>query len=339
MSFTFKTALTAIIFAGITFVSPHAAGRVSPDIMNLLIIASEKDGGKNLDMVAELAISANPEAEKDIRDLVLNLKQNMTEPEAPENVVAKPEAEAGPKIIAKEVPDVVEEEPAVSAVIIEEEPGFFSFRGWKGEVELNFLRSSGNTSQESLGLGGTLKRDTEKLHHTIDSFFDLNKNTGIKDKQRWGLSYKLDYDLSEKIYLVSFAGYENDQFGTFRERITTSLGIGYPVIDNDSYSWKIEGGPSMLFTRDLPGEGYNSSFNVFASSIFDWTINDRSNLTNTTVLFFGNKNIIESKTALKVRINGSLSSKFSYDILYDQDAPLGRLKTDTVARAGLLYDF
>ncbi len=336
MSFAFKTTLTAIIFAGITFASPHAADRVSPDIMNLLIVASGKDGGKNLDMVAELAIAANPGAEKDIRKLVLSLKQNMTEPAT---VVAKAEVEPGPQITAKEVLDVVEEKPAVSAVIIEEDPGFFNFRGWKGEVELNFLRSSGNTSQESLGLGGTLKRETEQLHHTIDSFFDLNKNSGTKDKQRWGLSYKLDYDLSEQLYLVSFAGYENDQFGTFRERITTSLGIGYPVIDNDSYSWKVEGGPSLLFTRDLPGDGYNSSFNVFASSIFDWTINDRSNLTNTTVLFFGNKNIIESKTALKVKINGALSSKFSYDILYDQDAPLGRRKTDTVARAGLLYDF
>ncbi|MCF6215319.1 MAG: DUF481 domain-containing protein [Emcibacter sp.] len=336
MSFTFKTALTAIIFAGITFVSPHAADRVSPDIMNLLIIASGKDGGKNLDIVAELAISANPKAEKDIRDLVLSLKKNLPEPEI---IVAESETEPGPQIIANEAPEMVEKKPAVNAEIIEEEPGFFDFRGWDGEIELNFLRSSGNTSQESLGLGGTLKRETERFHHTIDSFFDLNKNSGTKDKQRWGLSYKLDYDLSEKLYLVSFTGYENDQFGTFRERITTSLGIGYPVIDNDSYSWKIEGGPSLLFTRDLPGDGYNSSFNVFASSIFDWTINDRSNLTNTTVLYFGNKNIIESKTALKVKINGALSSKFSYDVLYDKDAPLGRRKTDTVARAGLLYDF
>ncbi|VAW05917.1 hypothetical protein MNBD_ALPHA01-1208 [hydrothermal vent metagenome] len=325
MPFTFKTALAAIIFAGITSVSPLVAAQISPDILNLLIVASEKDGGKNLDLVAELAISANPGAEKDIRELVSSLKQNLPEPET---AVARPVAEPAPQITAEAPPKVVEEKP-----------GFFDFRGWDGEVELNFLRSSGNTRQESLGLGGKLKRDADKFHHMISGFFDLNKNTGIKDKQRWGLSYKLDYDFSEKLYLTGFSGYENDQFGAFRERITTSIGIGYPIISNDSYSWKVEGGPSVLFTKDLPGDGYSSSINAFASSIFDWTINDRSEFTNTTVLYFGSKSVIESKTALKVKINGALSSKLSYDILYDRDAPPGRKRTDTVARAGLLYDF
>ncbi len=336
MSFTFKTALATIIFAGITFVSSHAADRISPDILNLLIVASEKDGGKNLDLVAELAISANPGAEKDIRELVLSLKQNLPEPETN---IEKAGVEPAPQMTAEAPPKVVEEKPAASAAIIEEKPGFFNFRGWDGEVELNFLRSSGNTRQESLGLGGKLKRDADKFHHMINAFFDLNKNTGIKDKQRWGLSYKLDYDFSEKLYVTGFSGYENDQFGAFRERITLSLGIGYPIISNDSYSWKVEGGPSILFTKDLPGDGYNSDFNAFASSIFDWTINDRSDFTNTTVLYFGSKSVIESKTALKVKINGALSSKLSYDILYDRDAPAGRKRTDTIARAGLLYDF
>ncbi len=325
MSSTLKTTLAAIIFVGMTTSSPLAAARISPDIMNLLIVASEKDGGKNLGLVTELAISANPEAEKDIRELVLSLKQNLPEPKT---VVEKPEVKPAPQITAKAPPKVVGEKP-----------GFFNFRGWDGEAELNFLRSSGNTRQESLGLGGKLKRDADKFHHMITGFFDLNKNTGIKDKQRWGLSYKLDYDFSEKLYVTGFAGYENDQFGAFRERITASLGIGYPIISNDSYSWKVEGGPSVLFTKDLPGDGYSGDFNAFANSIFDWTINDRSNFTNTTVLYFGSKSVIESKTALKVKINGALSSKLSYDILYDRDAPPGRKKTDTIARAGLLYDF
>jgi len=332
MSFTIKTTAASAAISCILSVFSTASAQISPDILNLLIVASEKDGGTKLDIVADLAIAANPAAAKDIKELVINLKQNTP---------AASSAPASPAPAPEKEPEIMPAPPATVSPAEPEEKqfGFFDFRGWHGEIELNFLRSSGNTRQESLGLGGELKRDTENFHHTIDSFFDLNKNTGITDKQRWGLSYKLDYDFSEALYLVGFTGYENDQFGTFRERITTSLGIGYPVINNDNYSWKIEAGPSILFTRDLPGNGYDSSFNTFASSIFDWTINERSDLTNTTVLYFGNKNVVESKTALKVAINGSLSSKFSYDILYDQDAPAGRQKTDTVARAGLSYDF
>jgi putative salt-induced outer membrane protein len=324
MSFHPKTTVMAAVTAFFITLSPAANAQISPDIMNLLIVASQKDNGANLDLVAGLAIAANPDAAAAINELVANLKKQM--PKKKEVAVVKPAPIAQPA-------------PAAVQKVVEDNPGFFSLRGWDGEVELNYLRSSGNTQQESMGLAGKLKRETDQFHHVISTYFDLNKNTGVTDKQRWGISYKLDYDFSEKIYLTGFAGYENDQFGAFRERITTALGIGYPIISTDSYSWKIEGGPSILFTRDLPGESYNTSFNAFASSLFDWTINDRSNLSNATVFYFGSKNVIESKTALKVKINGALSSKFSYDIKFDKDAPLGRKKTDTVARAGLLYDF
>ncbi|MBL4802945.1 MAG: DUF481 domain-containing protein [Emcibacter sp.] len=302
--------------------------------MNLLIVASEQKNGINLDLVAQMAISANPAATKEIQALVDNLRQNQAAPKS------APVVEAIPVVETETVVEAAAVSPATkTAEVVTDQPGYFSWYGWDGEVELNYLRSSGNTSQQSLGFGGKLKRDADKFHHLITSFLDLNKNTGVTDKQKWGLAYKLDYDFSEKLYLTGFAGYENDQFGAFRERITTSLGIGYPIIKNDSYSWKIEAGPSILFTKELPGQAYVTSINAFASSIFGWTINERSEFTNTTIFYFGEKNVVESKSALKVKINGALSSKFSYDILYDRDAPLGRKKTDTVARAGLLYDF
>lgn len=327
MPVLFKSVLAIAILFHMTSLNSMAQATLSPAVLNILIVASEKDGGVHLNMVADIAIAAYPDMEADIRRFVDNIpKENRPQ------IAAEIKDKQPDPIIVVAADHVMEEANP-------EDFGFFSFQGWDGEVELNYLRAGGNTRQESLGLGGKLKRNTDQFHHIITSFFDLNRNTGIKDKQRWGLSYKLDYDFSEKLYVTSLLGYENDQFGTFRERITTSLGLGYPVIATDNYSWKIEGGPSILFTKNLPGDGYQSSFNAFASSLFDWTINDRSNFTNSTIVYFGNRNVIESKSALKVKINGSLSSKFSYDIIYDRNAPLERKKNDSIARAGLLYDF
>lgn len=315
MSYTLKTAATAAVIVGLFSGITPALADISPAIEKLLIVASKKDGGAMLDSVANLAIAADPEAKKDILEFIAKLKQNSPSPVKP-----SPEKIGGEKTI-------------------EATPAFFSFQGWDGELELNILTTSGNTSQQSFGLAGEIKQDSGQFHQTIRAFFDLNKNTGVKDKQQWGLSYKLDYDISNKLYITSFTGYENDQFGTFRERVTASLGLGYPVIDSESFSWKIEGGPGVLFTKALAGEQYMTSLNAFASSLFTWTINKRSDFSNQTNVYFGNRSVIESQTALKVRINGSLSSKFSYDIQHDRDAPLSRKKTDTVARAGLLYDF
>ncbi|PCI34039.1 MAG: hypothetical protein COB54_03295 [Alphaproteobacteria bacterium] len=329
MSSIFKATATAAVLSCALSISTLAQNQLSPDIMNLLIVASERNNGSALDIVAEIALAANPAAAEDIHQLVATLKLNQS---------AKPaKTIAPPPVATPKAQTVAKIAPATE--LAGDQPGYFSFKGWDGEAELNFLRSSGNTSQESLGLAGKIHRDSGEFHHVMTAFIDRNKNTGVIDKQRWGLTYKLDYDFSEKLYITGFAGYENDQFGAFRERITSSLGIGYPVIRNDSYSWKLEGGPSVLFTRELPGEGYISSFNGFASSIFGWTINDRSNFSNNIIFYLGEKNVIESKSALTVKINGALSSKFSYDIMYDRDAPLDRNRTDTVARAGLLYDF
>jgi len=320
MSPIFKTTLLSCLIFCIFSVLSFAQAQISPDVMKMLRVAAKKDNGVHLNMVADIAIAANPRAAKDIRDIVARLK-------AQKSVVseARPPKENNPvKITVKKKTQDFD---------------FFSFQGWDSELELNYLRSSGNTRQESLGIGGKMKRNTQNFHHILSSFFDLNKNNDATDKQRWGISYKLDYDFSKKLYMTSLLGYENDQFGTFRERITSSLGLGYPLIRHEQFSWKLEAGPSILFTKDFAGARYNRSFNAFASSLFEWTINDHSAFNNVTIVYFGNKNVIESKSALKVKINGDLSSKFSYDILYDADAPLGRKKYDSVARAGLLYDF
>ncbi|MCF8474656.1 MAG: DUF481 domain-containing protein [Emcibacter sp.] len=294
--------------------------KIAPEIIRILTVAAKKDNGANLDLVADMAISANPTAKKAIQGLVQDLKAKYK---------AKPVSVATATSLPKKK----------TAEVVPAKYGYFDMAGWDGEAEVSYLRSSGNTQQSSLGLGGKMERNTDRFHHLVTSFFDYNRNSGITDKRQFGLSYKLDYDFSETIYMTGLVGYENDKYGAFNERITTSYGLGYPVISNETYSWKMEAGPSILLTKESANEAYKKSVNAFANSLFKWVINDRSKLTNNTIIYFGNKSVFESKTALKIKINGDLSSKFSYEILYDSDAPLDRKKTDTITRIGLMYDF
>lgn len=304
-----------IACAGACYFTPLLAhADVSPEIMNILKVAAHKNGGQHFNVMVDMLISANPENEADIRAAAQALAPKTAVVE-----VAPPPPAPAPSPAAKKA--------------------YHSLWGWDGEVELNILATTGNSQQKSFGIGSKMKKDRGLFHHTVTAFFDFNKNSGVKNKQKYGLGYKMDYDFTERSYITGFAGYENDQFGPFRERITLSAGYGYRVIDNDNYSWDVEAGPGLLVTKDLPGADYESEFTGFANSLFNWTISDRSNLENNTSFYFGSRNVIESKSALKVKINGSLSSKFSYDILYDKNAPIGRKTTDSIARAGLLYDF
>ncbi|WP_168190194.1 DUF481 domain-containing protein [Luteithermobacter gelatinilyticus] len=296
--------------------------RVDPAILEILAQAAARDGGQHFQTVLELAIAANP----DKKDALLSAAEALRP--HPSSQMTPGEAPPAPEPIT-----VVEER------IPEAQYPFFHFKGWDGEADLNLLVSSGNTDQQSFGLGGKMTRDNGRYHSTFKGFFDFNKSSGVKDKQTWGLSYKLDYDFSQRMFLSGFLGYKNDQFGAFRERFTLSMGAGYRVFENDTYQWDVEGGPSILWTKELAGEDFDREVNAFASSNFTWMINERSDLSNESNVYFGNLLVAENKTALKVKINGALSSKFSFDILYDRDAPTDRDTTDLIARAGLLYDF
>lgn len=305
MTSPIKSFAASILFTACSSLTAQA--EISPDIRALLRLAATEDQGKNLADITALALKINPDQADEIRTFVASLT-----PQTPASVVQ-------------------EETPS--------HYGYFTFKGWDGDVELNLLNSSGNTQNTSIGLGGSLKRETEDFSHLVNGFFDFNKNSGIKDKQKWGLGYKLDFNLSKRSYISTFAGYDNDQFGPFRERFTLSSGYGYHILKGDTFNWSMEAGPSVLLTKELPGQSYLTELTGFASSHFEWAINERSHLDNNTGVFLGARNVIDSKSALTVKINGALSSKFSFDILYDKDAPLSRKKTDTIARAGLLYDF
>ncbi len=50
-------------------------------------------------------------------------------------------------------------------------------------------------------------------------------------------------------------------------------------------------------------------------------------------------NSLESTTALTTRLTGSLAARFSVNVRYESDPPLGREQTDTTTRASLVYSF
>ena len=215
---------------------------------------------------------------------------------------------------------------------------------WKGEAEMNVLLTTGKSRIKYYGLKGKLTKDAGDLHHLLQVYYNLNKTNNIKNKQKIGGSYKLDVDISSDNYLLGLAAFEADEFGPFKQRFTTSFGIGYHLINNENIRWKIEGGPSYIITRNhpplhMPSPPTLNEFSFRGSNIFTWKISENAEFANNFVLLTGKRNLIESKTSLKLKIMGSLYSKFSYDILYDKDAPLGSEKNNTSFRTGLSFEF
>ena len=210
---------------------------------------------------------------------------------------------------------------------------------WTGEADVSALFTSGNTDQTSFGVGGKAAYTAGKFAHKVNAFAEFNKSNGVKDRERYGFGYNLNYDFSEKVFLTIDSSYESNKFGAFRERIAFAGGAGYRIKDTDKIKWSIEVAPSLLYTKASAGDDFEDEFSGFARNSFEWQITDTTKFTNFTSSYFAGKSIVENKAAVSFKITGNLSSKLSYDILYDGDAPEGRETTDTVLRAGLSYGF
>lgn len=171
------------------------------------------------------------------------------------------------------------------------------------------------------------------------TYFDYNTSNSVTNKRRYGVSFKNDYSINDISYVTGFASFEGDSFGAFNKRLTINAGYGLRVFDNDKFKWNVEGGPAMLMTKPLATGDYETDILAYASSIFAWNINDRSDFENETKVFVGSKVVIENKTDYTLKVSGALSGKLSFDVIYNRDTPLDRKTTDTITRIGVLYDF
>jgi len=210
---------------------------------------------------------------------------------------------------------------------------------WEGNVDVNALFTSGNSSQTSFGIGGKATYASGPFSHTVTGFADFNKSAGIKDRERFGGGYNLKFDFSERTFFTLDTILESNKFGAFRKRAAVAAGAGYRIKDTETLKWTIEGAPSVIYTKNIEGADYVSDFSAFARSNFEWNITSTTTFTNTTSAYLGGRSILETKSAFEFQIWESITSKFSYDILYDKDAPADRKSTDTVARIGLSYGF
>ncbi len=319
-----RTALTCGLFC-LPLLPSVANAEVTPEQFNLLMVASKKDGGKDFATLVELLIAASPDDEAEIREVAAQI---MPEP-AP-----VPEPEPAP---AEATPSPVE--GTIFSDDGAEKLSQAFLPGWDKQIELNGLFSTGNTSQKSFGAATKLVRESGPFQQTVTGYFDINTSNSVTNKRRYGVAFKNDYSINDISYLTGFASYESDSFGAFNKRFTLNAGYGIRVFDNDQFKWNVEAGPAVLITKPEAMEDYQTDVTGYASSLFTWNINERTDFENETKIFVGSKVVIENKSDLTLKVSGALSGKLSFDVLYNRDAPIDRKKTDTITRIGVLYDF
>lgn len=210
---------------------------------------------------------------------------------------------------------------------------------WSGAAELGAVLTTGNTDTSTLNA-------KMKMLYEGDTWSQALALEGLKSTdshrataERYLGVYKADYKWDERNYWFGVLRAEKDKFSGYRYQVSESVGYGRWVWRAVRGHLKLEIGPGarqselddQTRTNDVILR-FNTSFRYVVSSSAEWTED---------LLIQSGKDNTESElvSALKLKINGSLSAKFANTLKHNSDVPPERDKLDTKTAITLVYDY
>lgn len=213
------------------------------------------------------------------------------------------------------------------------------FENWSGRGELGAFAATGNSENTGITASLGLTREGIKWRHKLSGRADFQSTNGVTTREQFLAAYEPNLKLSTRLFAYALAQYERDRFQGFSARYSFSGGLGYDVIDEERMTLSVKAGPAYRQTDFVNGIS-DSSLAGLGSLDFDWQIADFIGVTQDASAFVqsGNSTFI-SDTGLQAGLSDSIKVRLSYTVEHDTDPPVGAVKTDTLSRITLIYDF
>jgi putative salt-induced outer membrane protein len=214
---------------------------------------------------------------------------------------------------------------------------------YKGNMELGYVNTSGNTETQSLNAKAKVEASYDKWRQTLQ-LEALNSSDGdVTTSERYTAFMKSDYRFSKRDYAFGLLNYENDRFSGYDYRTSIALGYGRRVIDTKPLWLELEGGPGYRFSKlsDSGDQDANQDEAVLRlAGNFGWQFSESALFEQDLSTEIGeDATISKSVSALSLQVIGSLAMKLSYTYRYVTEVPVGVQKKDTNTSVTLVYKF
>ena len=211
--------------------------------------------------------------------------------------------------------------------------------GWKGDASLTGSKTTGNTDTTDIGLGLDLAKTDGEWRNKFRASFDQGKVEGLTTNQRLVLGYQIERDFTDRLYAYANADYFQDDFGAFETGYFVGTGLGYKLIQPEPLAWDLSAG---LGYRSQKSQGplslTENELALRARSDIDYQFNDAVSLYNDTeLLYSASDTYIWNEVGLTAQLMGNLAARASFRVDNHSTVPLGREKTDTITRIGVVY--
>lgn len=218
--------------------------------------------------------------------------------------------------------------------------GVAQAQDWKGEGELGLSLSSGNTDTENLNARLGLARELDRWRHTLGLEALRAKTDGSVTAERYVLSGKSDYKLTNTLYAFGALRHERDEFGSFEQQTSATVGVGDRLIESDRTSLDLSAGVGMRSSKiRATGETDDEAILRLGGKLAH-RFNPVLSFSEELLIESGSDNTyVESATGLTAKLDEDLAAKFGLLVKHNTDVSPGQDKTDTLTTISLVYSF
>ncbi len=339
----------AALLASLQFMTPIvAAAQEAPlpeAVVKMLRMAAARDLKEETSRYLDTAVSIAADSYPDSREAIQAEARRLA-PAREQRLASIIAGETAPGSTPPEKRVAADEKsvPPASAAAQKAAPpkpkGFLPTDHWKGGIELGAAMNDGNVSTRSVATAVNMLNDREKWRHKVGATFGMIRTDGVTTKQAATANYQLDYKWSPRLYSYGLFDYNRDRFGTFRERYLETLGVGYRLLQGETYSLDVEGGAALRQSRPALTMLREDEYGGRVNTIFNWNISNSFAINNTGSAFVTDaRTSLENTVALKTKITERISGKLSFNLKHDTDVPFDTVRTSTETKATLLYSF
>ena len=193
---------------------------------------------------------------------------------------------------------------------------------WVNNLELSYIRTSGNTNNETLAgkLALTANRSQNSFFFKADVI--LQKNDGLETGNETNLNGRYERKFGERVFVLLESKYEQDKFSGFNSRFSGGPGLGYSLFNSEKANLKafasVQYHIDQPILADLESDEYTAA-KFTMNGIFD--VKNNLQLKNDLDFTQSTKDLskyfVNNETAVKVKINSLISIGVRYKIKYE----------------------
>lgn len=211
--------------------------------------------------------------------------------------------------------------------------------GWKGEVELGFVSTKGNTETQSISAKSDINDERKNWRHHFHTEALNASAEGVRSAERYNISGQSNYKFNNFDSILVVVNLDDDRFSAYDYQVSIAAGYARRFVDRNDQILDFEIGPGYrINTLDNNTSTEESMVRVAAKYILP--LSKTSRFQQSLVSEIGEESTLtKSITSVKAQINGSLAMKTTLTLKNNSYVPAGAKKTDTETALTLVYAF